>query len=110
MSESDSGEKTEAPTGKRVEEARNEGQIAKSPELTTAAFLLGSTLTLTMAGPPLWRFLVDTMGRTLATAADASNAGAGAIALVQMMGFRTIVAISGLAVAMAAIGRVRDTE
>jgi flagellar biosynthetic protein FlhB len=103
MSDSDSGEKTEAPTGKRVEEARNEGQIAKSPELTTAAFLLGSTLTLTMAGPPLWRFLVDTMGRTLATAGDVSNAGIGAIALVQMMGFRTIVAISGLAVAMAAI-------
>ncbi len=103
MSDSDSGEKTEAPTGKRLEDAREEGQIAKSPELTTAAFLLGSTLTLTMAGPPLWRFMLDTMGSTLATAANESSAGLGAISLLQMMGFRTIVAISGIAVAMAAI-------
>ena len=104
MSDSDAGEKTEQPTGKRLQEARDEGQIAKSPELTTAAFLLGSTLTLTMAGPPLWRFLIDTMGVTLATAADTANAGLGAVAFVQRMGFRTIVAVCGLAVAMAAIG------
>ena len=66
MAESESGEKTEAPSGKRLDDARNKGQIAKSPELTTAAFLLGSTLTMTMAGPPLWQFLLDTMGNTLA--------------------------------------------
>ena len=70
MADSDSGEKTEEPTGKRVEEARNKGQIAKSPELTTAAFLFGSTVTLSFAGPPLWRFLLDTMGQGLATAAN----------------------------------------
>jgi flagellar biosynthesis protein FlhB len=52
----DAGEKTEAPTGKRREDARQEGQIAKSPELMTAAFLIGSTFTLSHAGPPLWRF------------------------------------------------------
>ena len=103
MADNDAGEKTEEPTGKRLQEAREEGQIAKSPELTTAAFLLGSTLTLTIAGPQLWRFLLDTMGSTLTHASDAANSGLGALALVQMVGFRTIAAICGVAVAMAAI-------
>lgn len=103
MAENDAGEKTELPTQKRLEDAREEGQIAKSPELTTAAFLLGSTLTLAVAGPPLWRFLIDTMGSTLATAGDAAIDGSGSISLLQVTGFRSIVAISGIAVAMAAI-------
>ena len=78
MSDNDSGEKTEAPTGKRVEEARDKGQIAKSPELTTAAFLFGSTVTLSFAGPPLWRFLLETMGQGLATSFNDEHAGASA--------------------------------
>jgi flagellar biosynthetic protein FlhB len=37
----DSGqEKTEQPTGKRLEEARKQGQVPRSPELSTAAVLL----------------------------------------------------------------------
>lgn len=103
MAENDSGEKTEAPTGKRLQDAREEGQIAKSPELTTAAFLLGSTLTLSLAGPPLWRFLVDAMGSSLSRAAETVNTGLGLIAVVQLIGARTIVAVCGVAVAMAVI-------
>jgi flagellar biosynthetic protein FlhB len=103
MADSDSGEKTEEPTGKRVEEARNKGQIAKSPELTTAAFLFGSTVTLSFAGPPLWRFLLDTMGQGLATAANQEHAGLDAIPWLQTLGFRAIVAMLGFAGAMAVI-------
>ena len=40
MADNDGGEKTEEPTGKRLQDARDKGQIAKSPELMTAAFLL----------------------------------------------------------------------
>mgnify|MGYP003344030080 CR=1 FL=1 len=36
MAENESGEKTEAPTGKRLEEAREKGQIAKSPDSDAA--------------------------------------------------------------------------
>ncbi len=97
------GEKTEEPTGKRLEEARASGQIAKSPELMTAALLLGSTMTLSMAGPSLWRFLLDTMGRSLSTAGDAENAGIGAIPLIQALGFRALVAMVGMMGALVVI-------
>jgi flagellar biosynthesis protein FlhB len=103
VSDSDSGEKTEDPTHKRLTDARAEGQIAKSPELMTAAFLLGSTMTLTVAGPPLWRFMLDTMGRALASASDDTFAGPGGITALQTLGFRAIVAVLGLAGAMAVI-------
>lgn len=99
----ESGEKTEAPTGKRLEDARADGQIAKSPELTTAAFLLGSTMTLSIAGPPLWRFLLDTMGQSLATSSDLERTGVSSIPWLQTMGFRTLVAMIGLMGALAAI-------
>ena len=99
----EAGEKTEAPTGKRREEARKDGQIAKSPELMTAAFLLGSTLTLSLAGPPLWRFLLDTMGQSLATSSDMERTGVSSIAWLQTLGFRTLVAMIALLGAMAVI-------
>jgi flagellar biosynthetic protein FlhB len=103
MAESDSGEKTEEPTGKRLEDARADGNIAKSPELNTAAFLLGSIMVMSMAGGPLWRFLLDTMGQTLATSADAEHQGASMVPWLQTMGVRTIIAIIGIASAMAVI-------
>jgi flagellar biosynthesis protein FlhB len=37
----DFGDKTEAPTPRRRQEAREEGQVARSPDLTAAAVLLG---------------------------------------------------------------------
>jgi len=103
MADSDSGEKTEDATSKKLEDARNEGQIAKSPELTTAAFLLGATLTMSIIGPFMWRMLLDTMGESLATAGDAEVGGVGAISWLQTVSFRTIVPVVGFSAAMAAI-------
>ncbi len=103
MAENESGEKTEAPTGKRLEEAREKGQIAKSPELTTAAFLLGSLLVFSFTGPQLWRFLLDTMGSTLSFAASDEHTGNGIIPWLQTMSFRTMIAMVGLTAAMAMI-------
>lgn len=103
MAESDSGEKTEDPTGKRLEEAREKGQIAKSAEFSTAAFLLGFLMVMAFAGPPLWRFLLSAMGGTLAAAGDRSWEGTGMITWLQGLGFRTIVAMLGVTGAMAVI-------
>ncbi len=51
MAEEDSGqEKTEEPTGKRLDKAREEGQIPRSKELTTTALLMASALTLLLLG------------------------------------------------------------
>ncbi len=49
-------ERTEQPTGKRREEARREGRVAKSPDLTAALVLLGSLGVHAMAGT---RFMAD---------------------------------------------------
>lgn len=103
MADNDAGEKTEEPTGKKLEDAREKGNVAKSPEFVTAAFLLGSLMVFSFAWPPLWRFLMDTMGGTLAQAADASHEGAGLISYVQVMSFRVMVAVVGAMAALSVI-------
>lgn len=47
----DRGERTEQPTGKRLAEAREKGQVARSPEVGTAMTLLAAAGFLTWAGP-----------------------------------------------------------
>ena len=48
------GEKTEEPTSKKLEDARKEGQVAKSREVTSAFEMLAAFL--------MMRFLVEYMG------------------------------------------------
>src|ERR1700733_9332909 len=53
------GEKTEKPTGKRLEEAVNKGQIARSPEVQTVFVLGGALLALGMTGGEMWRTMAQ---------------------------------------------------
>ncbi len=46
----DSSEKTEDPTGKRIQDARSKGQIARSRELSTTLVLVASSLMLLLFG------------------------------------------------------------
>ncbi len=46
-------EKTEAPTPRRRDEARKEGRVPRSAELTTSFVLLGAAILLNVAGPSL---------------------------------------------------------
>jgi len=60
----DQGDKTEAPTPRRRAEAREQGNLARSPDLTMALLLLGIMLMLHATGPKLvqaLRTLVKTM-------------------------------------------------
>lgn len=100
MADSDSGEKTEDPSGKRLEEAREKGQIAKSPEFNTAALLLGFILIMSFGGQSLWQFLLDTTGQLLASSADASHEGISMITWLQAISTRTILAMVGVMGAM----------
>jgi flagellar biosynthetic protein FlhB len=72
----------------------------------TAAFLLGSGLTLNMAGPTLWRFLLDSMGQNLSSLGNADLRGPGLLAWTQMLGYRTIIAMVGMVGAMAVVAVV----
>jgi flagellar biosynthetic protein FlhB len=53
MAEESFGDKTEAPTPRRLEEARERGQVARSTDLTAALGLLAATTALYLAGGQL---------------------------------------------------------
>jgi flagellar biosynthesis protein FlhB len=53
----ETGEKSQEATQHRRQQAREEGQVAYSPDLGSAALLLGGLIVLSMAGPALWKFL-----------------------------------------------------
>ena len=59
------GEKTEQPTPRRLEEAIKHGQIPRSAEVQTVFVLMGSLAALTFAGQEIWQRLVGTMVLTL---------------------------------------------
>ncbi|MBX3394077.1 MAG: flagellar biosynthesis protein FlhB [Phycisphaerae bacterium] len=67
------GERTEAPTPRRRQEAREKGQVAKSTDLSSAVLLLGAMLGLRMFGGNLFGSLMQVMRENLAEI-DASAA------------------------------------
>ena len=50
MAEQHSGEKTEKPSAKRVKDAREKGQVARSQDLVAALGLLGVTVAMSRLG------------------------------------------------------------
>lgn len=56
---SDAGEKTEKPTSKRREKAREEGQVAKSMEINSAFLFIFMFMTLHVSGSYLYRNVLD---------------------------------------------------
>jgi flagellar biosynthetic protein FlhB len=50
MAEGPAGDKTEAPTARRRQEAREQGNVARSPDLTAAVLLLGGLVLLKWFG------------------------------------------------------------
>jgi type III secretion protein U len=81
-----SGEPTEEPTSKRLEEARGRGQVAHSRDLTSAAAMTAALVVLVAAGPETLARLVAYWKGALAAApaggapSDALLAGAGVLA------------------------------
>lgn len=63
----DDQEKTEAPTARRREEAREHGQVARSADLTSAALLLGLLLLMNSFGGQLINALRLLMTKLLST-------------------------------------------
>jgi flagellar biosynthesis protein FlhB len=53
MPEESGGERSEQPTARRQQEARDAGNIARSPDLVAAALLLGILMLLKSFGPPI---------------------------------------------------------
>ncbi len=66
MAEQDSAqEKTEEPSAKRLQEAREKGQVPRSQELTTVMVLMASAMAMFIVGEGLVQSLTDVMKLTL---------------------------------------------
>jgi flagellar biosynthesis protein FlhB len=61
-------EKTQAPTARRREEAKKQGNVFAPRELGPAAAVMTGAMVMAAAGPGLWRALAGFMGDTLASA------------------------------------------
>ena len=75
MAEQEGQEKTEVPTEKKRRESREEGQVAFSSELSSAAFLAGNVLTLVATSPIIldaMRQLMSQIFRDLAQSEELS--------------------------------------
>jgi len=62
---SDAGERTEAATPRRRQEARERGQVARSLEVNSALILLGTFGAMAFVGPAMGRALVETFRQGL---------------------------------------------
>jgi flagellar biosynthetic protein FlhB len=65
MADDSNGDKTEAPTPKRRQEAREQGNIARSPDLTASVLLVGGILMLRWYGIGLFNALKTIVGDML---------------------------------------------
>src|SRR3569623_8980 len=59
MASDDDSQKTEDPTGRRLQEARDQGQVAKSPEVNNLLMILALTLAVVVFGGAMARDIVN---------------------------------------------------
>src|SRR6185312_15077808 len=90
------GEKTEEATPHKRQEAREEGRIPKSQELSVAFLLLGGALMISAVLPGAASKLLAIFGSSLASAGDPAFSGEAAIKQVQTLGWRTLGVIAML--------------
>ena len=102
MSEHSEAERTEEATPRRRDEARKDGQIARSAELTIAASLLGSAVVISMLAPVAGRGLFAIMGHGLSSLGSLSLDLNSATALIRETAVHTFTATAGLIIAMTA--------
>ena len=95
-------ERTEDATPFRRDEARKEGRIPKSPELTIAASLLGSAAVLSMLAPIAGHGLYQIMGSGLANIGTLALDAESATTLIRDTALRAFTATFGLIAATTA--------
>ena len=102
MSEHSDAERTEQATPRRREDAREEGRIPRSQELTVAASLLGSAMVLSAMGPSTGQRLGELMGHSLASAGSVMLDARAATLLLRETAWRAFTATFGLILALVA--------
>jgi flagellar biosynthetic protein FlhB len=96
-------ERTEAPTQKKRDDARKEGRVPRSPELTMALLLLTSALLLRAAGPLVGQGILDVFGMGLAALGSAPMNVEGSVTLMRALGWRTGAALAAWGLALTSV-------
>jgi flagellar biosynthetic protein FlhB len=86
----DDADKTEEPTGKRLEDARAKGNIPRSAELTTAAMLFGGAVIFANVAPAMGTYLLKTMSLGLYNAGANIRTPQDLVYDVISLGWRTL--------------------
>ncbi len=102
MADGSDAERTEEATPRRRDDARNEGRVPKSPELTVAMSLLGSAVALTALTPFAAHGLFSIMGHALSNLGNMTVDRESAVTMLRETGYRTFLAMIGLVLAMGA--------
>jgi flagellar biosynthetic protein FlhB len=97
-------EKTEAPTPRRRDEARKEGRIPRSTELTTSFVLLGSAVLLNMIGPSLASQIMSVFTFGIGSVGAGALDLDGSVALVRSLGWRVLGVLGTWGASLMAIG------
>jgi flagellar biosynthetic protein FlhB len=98
--------RTEKATPKRRDEARRKGQVAKSPEVASAAVVLAGVITLMVSAPSMFSRFLDVMQRGLAQSGDttlATRDGGGSLVGWVLTSILYLVAPVALAAMMAGL-------
>ncbi|MEO8563626.1 MAG: EscU/YscU/HrcU family type III secretion system export apparatus switch protein [bacterium] len=106
MSEGSDAERTEDATQQKKDNAREEGRVPKSNELTVAALLLGSALVLNTAGRALGATVFGLGGEVLASAGNLALDSGSAAVLLRDIGWRLLASLSVFMAAMAGVSFV----
>ncbi len=101
MAEGSDLERSEAPTPKRLAEARADGKVARSQELMIAASFLGGAAILSQMGPALGQRMAELFTDTLTVAGSMDLTIGSATQLMRQTGGRAFLALIGVMVAMA---------
>ena len=98
-------ERSEAPTEKRLDEARRDGRVARSPELATAAALLTAAAVFRLAAPAAGGRLVQSMTAQLGALGAAAGSEGAVVQLLSGAAFNlmTIVLVLAAGSALAAL-------
>lgn len=98
------GERTEAPTPKRLREARQKGNVSKSQELVSVGVLLAAVLLLRALGPALWDGLAAVMRDGLGNRETGDLTTGTAFAMYRESGVRVLMLLAPLLGLLAVAG------
>ncbi|MBI1363584.1 MAG: flagellar biosynthesis protein FlhB [Proteobacteria bacterium] len=92
MSEEDKSSKTEEPSERKLEKAREQGQVPKSREVNNFFMLMGMALALSFTIPPMMGDLRDILGTILQEAGLQADGGVGSGGLAEIMVYKMVLA------------------